>query len=426
MLFLYNLLFPVVFIFYLPFYLIHVFHRGGVTSEFWQRFGLFSYQCKKRLYALKDPVWVHAVSVGETIAAVSFVKTWLKRDPEQSIVFSCGTTTGFATAKKKMPSGVEIIYCPIDFIPSVCNVLRFIRPKMLVIFEVEIWPNLIMMMKKCGRKIVLVNGRMSDKSSRGYARFRWFFRPIFNAFSAICVQTEKDAERVRNVIGASDTIHVCNTMKFDQIPDSDSEDKNALLDHCFGRGGRIVFTVGSTHTGEEDLICGAFSRLHKEHPQLKMILVPRHQERTSEVEDVLRKHELTWVRLDPQSAKGSNVDVLLVNTTGELMNFYACADITYVGKSLAGQTGGHNIIEPAIFGKAILYGHHMENFKAVAALFEENNAAVKVDSDQELCPLLRRLLENPQEREMLGKRARQVVEKYRGAIDHTLAIITRV
>jgi len=423
MFFLYNLFFPILFLLYLPYYLVHICKRGGLSSDYWERFGFFSSAKKARLRKAEDAIWIHAVSVGETVAAVSFVKAWLQRHPGDNIVFSCGTATGFNTAAQKMPPQVIRIYCPIDFYCATRRALSLIKPKMLLIFEVEIWPNLLLQAAKRGVKVALVNGRMSDRSSRGYARWRYIFRPLLHAFNSICLQTAEDAERVRKIIGDDPRIEVCGTMKFDQIPDCDSADKEQELDACFGKGERLLFTAGSTHAGEEELICAAYRQLKTEFPSLKMVLVPRHQERAAAVENVLRQNQLSWKLLRPsdgQKQSAEPVDVLLVNTTGELMNFYAVSDVAFVGKSLAGQTGGHNIIEPAIFGKPIMHGSHMENFRAVAEIFQKHQAAIEISTDEMLLPALRELLAQPEKRRQLGHSARQVVDQYRGSIARTL------
>ncbi len=424
MLLIYNLIFPILFLLYLPYYLLHIYRRGGLTADYWQRFGFFGSPCKTRLRALRQPVWIHAVSVGETVAAITFIKAWLKRHPQEEMVFSCGTATGFATAAQKLPPQVVRIYCPIDLFWATRQALRLIRPRMLVIFEVEIWPNLVLQAARRGCRVVLVNGRMSDRSSHGYARWKFLFRPIFQAFSCLCVQTPEDASRLERVMGADERIKVCGTMKFDQVPDAPSSAKDSELERCFGPGPRVLLVAGSTHPGEEALICDCFQTLKKDLPELRLMLVPRHQERAAEVEELLRIRGLTWQLLRPisgqQATSPSPAEVLLVNTTGELMNFYAAGDIAYVGKSLAGQSGGHNMIEPAIFGKAIIYGPEVQNFRAVAALFREEQASIELADESEMLPQLRRLLAEPEARAKLGRRARELVDKYRGCIEQTL------
>ena len=419
----YNLLFPFLFLLYLPFYLVHLARRGGVTRAYAQRLGLFDRQTKRSLAALERPIWIHAVSVGETVAALSFIQKWRARRPDLRIVFSTTTTTGYALARKKMPEDIPLIYSPIDFWCVVRRTLRLVNPAMLVIFEVEIWPNLILETAKRGGRVALVNGRMSDKSSRSYARFGFFFRPLFQAFSAICVQTPEDEKRIRRIVGDTVPITVCNTMKFDQVPDTDNADLSGLLREIFGCDKPIVWTAGSTHAGEEELVLEAYRRLAPDFPDLRLVLVPRHHERSPDVERLLARHKLRYRLFEPREGREEPpppADVLLVNTTGELMNFYGASDIVFVGKSLAGNEGGHNIIEPAIFGKAILHGAAMQNFRAVAAIFRQKKAAVEIAADNELEPAVRRLLESADERNALGHRARAVVETSRGAIDCTL------
>ncbi|MBO7741530.1 MAG: hypothetical protein J6S21_03160 [Victivallales bacterium] len=381
---------------------------------------------KARLKALKSPVWIHAVSVGEAMEAISFIKEIRSRNPQEEIVFSCGTSTGFATAVKRLPSDVVSIYCPVDIWWMMWRTVRLIRPRLLLILEVEIWPNLIRRARRLGAKVILVNGRLSDNSSRGYARWKWVFKPIFADFSALCMQTAEDVERLERVIGKDERIHSVGTVKFDQVTDSEGQDMNAIMNDAFGTEPRCVFCVGSTHGGEEEVIAGAVAALRKKLPQLRMVLVPRHAERGAEVVKVLKEHGLTWRSVKPVEGctpdEGA-VDVLLVNTTGQLTNYYAASDICFVGKSLDGQFGGHNIIEPAIFGKALLYGPHMENFRQVDEIFREENSGIAMSGNGELLPALRRLVEDEAYRSTLGANARATVDRHRGSIARTLDII---
>lgn len=423
---LYNLVFPLGFLLYAPFYAVHLARRGGLGWDFLQRFGVFGRAARTQLRGLRGPVWVHAVSVGETVAALSFIRRLQERNPGRTVVLSSTTSTGHDLALRKVPAGVVCIYCPLDFWPCVRLALSLVRPAMLVVFEVEIWPNLILQAAARQVPVVLVNGRMSDRSARGYRRWHAFFGRIFRSFRAICVQTSDDADRIRPLAGDGITVAVCSTVKFDQVPDGTGADKSELLAAVFGPGGRVVFCAGSTHAGEEEMVCDAIVALKPQFPALKMVLVPRHHERTPEVEKVLRDRKLSYRLLLPAAGTpppAGPVDILVVNTTGELMNFYAACDIAYVGKSLAGNEGGHNIIEPAIFGKPILHGANMQNFRAVAAIFREAQAAVEVADRDGFTPALQHLLTSRQRREDLGAQARRVVEQNRGAIDRTLDLI---
>ena len=419
----YNIIFALAFILYLPVFIWKLVRRGGISGRFLERFGIYGAERKRLLRSLDRPIWVHAVSVGEVVAALTFIRRWQQEQPRLTFVLSTTTTTGQATAQKKLPEGVALIYCPLDFYLPVKRVLRLVQPAMLVIFEVEVWPNLISLATASGTPVVLTNGRMSDRSAAGYARHRWFFGPLFKKFEVICVQSKEDALRVQGVVDDSVPVHVCNTMKFDQVPDVSGADKTKLLDDVFGPEKRLVWTAASTHPGEESLAASTYLRLKARCPELKMILVPRHHERTSEAEKALTDQGLSYRLLCPaekSEPESGSVDVLLVNTTGELMNFYAVSDVVFVGKSLAGNEGGHNIIEPAIFGKAIVHGAAMQNFRAVAKVFRDENATIEVADDAGLFEVTCELLADTDQRHELGRRARIVVEEWRGAIDRTL------
>ncbi|MBT4819291.1 MAG: 3-deoxy-D-manno-octulosonic acid transferase [Lentisphaerae bacterium] len=421
----YNLIFIPAFILYLPFFIWKLTRRGGFSHDFWERFGCFSQQRRQALAALDRPVWIHAVSVGEMVAAVSFVRRWQERNPELTFVVSTTTTTGHAVATGKLPDSVVLIYSPLDWWLPVRRTLVLVRPRAVVIFEVEFWPNMILLARRRRIPVVMANGRLSDRSAEGYARHRWFFGDLFKAFTVMCMQTEEDVHRVQSVIGKDVPAYPCNTMKFDQVPDVSGNDKSEILDSVFGPGERVVWTAGSTHAGEEELVCDVFIELRRKHPAARLVLVPRHHERTADVESVLQEKGLSYRLLQPRDRPAADgvpepVDVLVVNTTGELMDFYGASDVVFVGKSLAGNEGGHNIIEPAIFGKPIIYGSNMQNFRAVAQIFRDGNGAVEVDDGQGLKEALDGLLTAPSERAALGKRARGVVDTWRGAIDRTL------
>ena len=427
-LFFYNLLFPVGFVLYLPEFIYKLVRRGGYSQRFMERFGWYKPDRQAQLGALDRPVWVHAVSVGEVMAAAAFIRRWRERRPGLDFVLSTTTTTGYRTAAKRLPDGVVLVYNPLDFAPFVRAAFTAIAPRLVVIFEVEFWPNMIVTAARRGIPLALANGRMSDHSARGYARFRWFFHDLFRRFSLMCVQTEVDADRVRRVVPAGVPIHVCNTMKFDLIPDAAAADLRPYLRESFGLDNPLVWVAGSTHGGEEAWVLATYGALRREFPGLRLVLVPRHQERTAEVVALLEKHGLRYRLRRPggeQPAAGNGgAEVLLVNTTGELMDFYAAADLVFVGKSLAGNHGGHNIIEPAIHGKAIVYGENMENFRAVAGIFRSERAAVEcADAPEAFRKTVAELLRSPERRKELARRARAVVEKHRGAIDRTIDLL---
>jgi len=435
----YNIFFPIFFISYFPVFIAKLVKRGDFKEDFWERFGFFSASKKKQLKSLQNPIWIHAVSVGETITALSFLREWSKREPDLKFVLSTTTSTGQKIARKQSPENVISIYCPIDFFICVWSTLNAIKPKMLIIFEVEIWPNLITLAAWREIKLALVNCRMSDKSAQGYAKHRWFFNYIFSRFSLICTQTEEDTCRIKSVIGDQPYIKACNTMKFDQVTDSQSDNIRAPLNTVFPDKNRLIFIAASTHPGEEVIMVKAFKSLIVDFPSLNFILAPRHAERTYEVEKILKKEDMDYILLTElkESLKNGNSavsretinkgrtkeKVLLVNTTGDLMGLFAASDIVFIGKSLCGIKGGHNIIEPAIFGKPVIFGSNMDNFRQVVKIFKDNKAAVEVKNEQDFCRTLRRLLSDPAERKNLSRISRDVVEKNRGAINKTIELL---
>ncbi|MFO7821274.1 MAG: 3-deoxy-D-manno-octulosonic acid transferase [Lentisphaeria bacterium] len=429
MLFFYNLLFPFLFVLYLPMFVSKLIRRGGSRRHFAERFGLFSADRKSELAALQKPIWIHAVSVGEAVAACTFIRKWHERDPHLQFVLSTTTTTGHAIAEKKLPSSACLIYCPLDFYPFVRRTLKLLQPAMLVIFEVEIWPNLVSLTANRGIPVALVNARMSDKSARGYAKHKWLFGKLFRRFSIFCTQSREDAERIRRVVGDDVPVYECNTMKFDQVVSPDETPDPTILDKVFGAVPRTTWVAASTHAGEEAMVVRIFKKLAPDLSGLKMVLVPRHHERTAEVERIMKENGLSYARftdLKSGDGKGEPVECLLVNTTGELMQFMAMADIIYMGKTMAGNSGGHNIIEPAILGKPVVHGPHMENFRLVIEAFRKASATLEVNDPGELEAAIRELYADEEKRLQLGRTAQKVVEQSRGTISRTLDLLDQL
>jgi len=423
---LYNLLFIPAFILYLPFFIKRLIQRGVGADGFGERFGFFSQKKKKLLAELYKPVMVHAVSVGEVIAAINFMKRWQERDKDIQFVLSVTTTTGHAMASKKLPSATVLIYSPLDFLWSVRSTLRYVNPAMLVIFEVEIWPNLIRQVKKRAVLLALVNCRMSDNSSKGYARFKWFFKPLFDAFDLICAQSSTDIQRLAAITGTRQRTVLCNTMKFDQQAPVLSEGcgREEFVKNIFGEYS-LILSAASTHAGEEEMILSVFKELQANYPGLKLILTPRHSERSPEVERLIQDKAFSYTKLAgglPQS----EVDILLINTTGELLPFLAVSDIVFVGKSMCGNHGGHNIIEPALLGKVVIHGPNMENFQYIVDTFLGEGASLVATDKVEMIQLISKLLADDQYRAELAGRAIMVVEKYRGAIDKTIDSLQQI
>lgn len=421
--FFYNLFFPLVFLFFLPGLVVKLIRRPGRKKNYPERFAIFSREKKERLKALDHPVWMHAVSVGETNLALTALQAWKKIDPERKFVLSTTTTTAQEIARQKVPDGVEVIFCPIDFLPFVRKTFRLIRPSGLVVFETEIWPNLVRTAKKLGLPTALVNARMSDHSLKGYRRFRMFFAPVLRCFDAICVQTEADRDRYRMIApDLEDRIVVGGNIKFDQrvpenfrIPD---------LTKIFPSGGSPVIIGASTHSGEEKMIVGAFRKLREQYKGALLILVPRHAERGAEIAELLKSAGMSFLRRSTGERFGEGpVDCLLADTTGELMGFLAASDIVIMGKTLAGNHDGQNIIEPAVLGKAIVCGRELRNFREAMEILQKADAVLTVETEEELRRALYMLSSDPELRVKLGRRAYEAITAHSGAIAKNIELL---
>ena len=421
--FFYNLLMPTVFLFFLPGLLIKYRNRGGWKSTYGERFGRFSPQRRKELEAFRGAVWIHAVSVGETVVALNLVRTLLKQRPETRVVISTTTTTGQELARRDCPENTAVIFCPIDFWWMVKRTFKIIRPSMLVIFETEIWPNLICEAKRRDIPLVLANGRMSDHSVKGYRKVKFFIGGLLAKFDRMLVQSDADAKRYLEISPRA-KIAVCGNMKFDQEVPADPGD--AGLDAYFGTSPRLVLLGASTHAGEEELIARCFTDLKAEFPDLKLVLVPRHAERGADIAAMLKERNLAFARRSQEKSASSPVDVLLADTTGEMLKFIKAADVVVMGKSLAGHDEGHNLIEPALLGKAIVTGAVLRNFRFLLRVLKEADAVEAVKSDAELEPALRRLFADPEARAALGGRAKAAIGQHRGATERTVAEIEKL
>jgi len=416
MMFIYNLLFPLAFLFFIPGLVIKLIRRPGQKKTFLERFAIFSPEKKQQLQAMQGAIWIHSVSVGETMIALSLLKQWQTQHPNRKFVLSTTTTTGQALAMEKATAGVVVFFCPIDFIFFVRRVFTLIKPCMMIILETEIWPNMIHEAHRRNVKTVLVNARMSDKSARGYYRFRMFFRPLLENFDSICVQTETDLKRFCSVAPAA-PVQVCGNMKFDQsVPDNLPE---IDLHKYFGTETSMILLAASTHPGEEELIAATFKRIIPEFHGLKLVIVPRHAERGGEIASILKKLGIKFAQRTAVD-NPPDVDCLLADTTGEMLSFMKQADVVIMGKSLAGQNEGHNLIEPALLARPIITGSILKNFRFVLNALKENNALLTIDSDEQLEGALCRLFNEPELRKTIGENAKAALIKHKGATERTI------
>lgn len=424
MLFLYNILFPFAFIFYVPGMIIKLIKRGGDKRGFGERFAIFAKEKLNSLKEFQSAIWIHAVSVGETTIALAMIEKWTQQDPEAKFVLSTTTTTGQALASGRSTDNTIVIFCPIDFIFFVRKTLRILKPKLLVLFETEIWPNLIRETRAFGTPVALVNGRISDKSANGYRRFSFFFAPILKHLSLLCVQTDLDSERFK-AVDATLKPNVCGNMKFDQKPPAKIAEID--LSPFFGSQQKKIILAASTHPNEESFVARVFKELKKSRPELRLVIVPRHAERGAEISSELRALGLSHARRSTGESfdserKNDEVDVLLADTTGEMLSFISSADVVIMGKSLAGHNEGHNILEPAILAKPVVTGNELRNFRFVLKTMLDADAVKTVSNETELLDALAHLLDDPKSAAELGKRAKSAVEKQKGATQRTIEL----
>jgi 3-deoxy-D-manno-octulosonic-acid transferase len=424
---LYNLLFPVVFLFMLPKFLSRMIRRGGYWQHFEQRIGHFGHGTKARIREHRR-IWVHAVSVGEIYVALRFIKAWRSVHPDSHFVLSTNTSTAHAIGRKELDERDVLVYFPVDLPIIVNKVLRIIDPLRIVLMEGEFWPNLIRLADKRGVPVSLVNGRMSERSCKGYRLLKSLTADVLRRIDPICVQGEVDSRRMVGIGAPERNVHVMGTVKFD-VAESDPAGERISRGVMESIGISPTATIllgGSTWPGEEAVLCELYKRLRSRHPGLFLVLVPRHVERADEVVECLEKQGLSYVRRSQVDALEGmrQPDVLFVDTTGELRNFYSVADIIFVGKSLL-EHGGQNPIEPAMFGKAVVVGPNMENFPAVMPVFLAANAILQVADASALETDIERLLADAAARQSLGDRAARVVAENRGAIERTVALLDR-
>ncbi len=373
---------------------------------------------------VRRPVWFHAVSVGEVNAVAPLIEEMRRRHPSQDLLLSTVTPTGRKVAEGLLAPG-QVFYLPFDLPWIVRRVVRSLRPRVVCLVETELWPNLIRTLEEEGIPVVLVNGRLSQRSFKRYMRLRPFFKAVLKGVTLLSVQTERDARRFISLGVEKEKVFVSGNLKYHQdIHRFREEEIGDLLSELGLKGTEKVIVAGSTHRGEESIIVEAFKRLKSRHPSARLILVPRHPDRAGEVEGLLEDTGLTSSRRGRDRGFCGR-DVLIVDTIGELKIFYALSHIAFVGGSLI-RHGGQNLIEPAYFRKPVLFGPHVENFYAIASELLEAGGGVMVKDGEELYTKMDELLSNPSLCKRIGESAYRVVERGKGALERNLHLLEGV
>ena len=427
----YDFLFLILAIGFLPYLVLRKkFHRG-----FGMRLGFFPAAIENLLRekAQQPSIWIHAVSVGEVAAIAGLLGRIKKKFPDYRIVLTTVTTTGYSLAVSQLKEVDTVVFAPVDFSFVVQKYIRLIRPRIYIAAETEIWPNLFRALSKNAVPIVLVNGRISDQAFPWYFRGRFLFKKILEGVSIFCMQSQVDAKRIVKLGIPAQKVMVVGNLKFDDLPSvQEFQLKDfGFIDLCTtnDKKNETIWIAGSTHPGEEEIVLKIFKSLTAQFGDLRLIIAPRHIERTNEVANLIVKFGFQPMKLSELSSKGStemdNQKVILVDTIGQLKSLYSLSRIVFVGKSLA-VGGGQNIIEPAFFGNAVVVGPLMQNFREIVEVFLKDQAVLQVKDAKELEERMKFLLDHPAQRDLLGQAAQKVIEKYRGATDQSLTVIVQV
>ena len=368
----------------------------------------------------KTSIWFHAVSVGEVLSLRRLVSEIKARHPSWRVYFSTLTDTGYRIARQKVPEADAIFLVPLDFGCVVRRFFKALGPRLFLLAESEFWPHLVREAGKTCRAVLLINGRISQRSFHKYHRLRFFSRRLLSPLDRFLVQTETDRKRLELIGIAAEKVEVAGNLKADfRLPEVSPAEIGELKGKIALLPAKKLIVAGSTHKGEEEMILRAFSSAAKSHQGLAMVIAPRHPERASEVERLGRLLSLRTLRRT-RAEPGQDWDVLILDTIGELARFYALADLAFIGGSLVPH-GGQNLLEPAYYGKPLVFGPHMDNFAVLAEEFSRADAARVVHSQVELEKVF--LMEDQDALHKMGENARAVLASLQGATARTVQAI---
>jgi 3-deoxy-D-manno-octulosonic-acid transferase len=387
-------------------------YRGGITQKLGRvRKGML------RLLGGTRPIWVHAVSVGEVMAAHPLIRELKKKYPDRKLLLSTVTVTGNFTAKQRVPEADAVFYFPFDYPWTVRRVIANIDPAIVLIAETELWPNFFRELGRRGIPSAVINGRISPRSYGNYRKFKAFFSQVFRHVSLFCMQSGEDAARIKEVGAPADRVLITGNLKFDQKITAVKYPPVAI------DKGRPVITAGSTHRGEEAILLEVFTRLRRKYANLVLIIAPRHPERFDEVCGLITNAGYECQRRTRLAGKIK--DVLLLDTIGELRAFYGLCDIAFVGGSLV-KVGGHNLLEPASMQKPVVFSRYMFNFKEISEAIMRAGGGAMVKDKEELYQQLDTLLSDRQRAVDMGQKAYRVIAANSGATMHTIEAISRL
>ena len=428
MFWLYNVLWLLAF----PGVILYLALRRSLTGKYRQNLGP---RLGVGLKALTRPIrgeviWVHALSVGEVLSVVSLVHTLRKEFPNYKILISTTTESGQHVARQKLTSlDCHFLYMPLDFWWLMQRTVKSIGASLFVLVETDLWPNLFWCLARAATPIILVNGRLSNRSFPRYRLWRSFFSQAFNTIDVFSMQSQEDARRVEMLGVEVAKIRVTGNLKFDQpMVKNAAQEREELIRELEWIQPSLTWVAGSTHPGEEDIILRVYSRLRREVADLCLILAPRNQQRFEEVFKLaLQSGWQTLLRsqLDAGKGRGAQMDVLILDTIGELAHFYSLGDFAFVGGSLV-PLGGHNPLEAAQRGLPVVFGPHMENFRDIASILTESGGGFQIADENKLFAQLRAWLTEPAVAKEQGQKAQQALQLHQGAVGRNLEVIRSI
>jgi 3-deoxy-D-manno-octulosonic-acid transferase len=443
--FIYSFLLAIAALALTPYWLVQGLRHGKYLSNLGERLGL-SYRGLQKVATSKDAILLHAVSVGEVLSGVTLARKLKEAYPGRPLIISTTTISGQTLARERMPFADGIIYFPLDWAFAVNRMLSAVKPALVIILETEIWPNFLRHAKRRDISVIFVSGRISDRSFARYQKyfntFGFFLRPFLKSAlstpSVFLMQSEKDAERIRFLGAPPERVRASGNLKYDLELPAPTPIANWLAAEAARAGRSPIIVAGSVVATEEPLALIAFGTLQGEHPNALLVLAPRKPERFEPAADFIHESRRKFLRrsqlaiptsvngVGPQSAAADipkDVTVLLLDSIGELASLYRCADGVFVGGSLV-PSGGHNILEPAAFGKIPVFGPSMENFSEMAGRFVSAGAAVQVESPEDAGVAWIEHFREPERMRAMGEKARALVEDSRGATDRAMAAIS--
>ena len=412
---LYNIAAIIIVILIIPMFMVRSVREKGFVERIRQSLGFFPEHALDKVEK-KDCIWVHAASVGEIVATSPLIKEFRKEFPKSPILVSVVTTSGYEMANRIIKDADAIIYFPLDLPWLAGHVLRRIRPRVFLPVETELWPNFLRTARKIHVPVMMVNGRISDKSVKQYKHLHSLLRNMIGTVKLFAMQSPIDAEYIMRLGAPQELVTVTGNTKFDQTyTDVSPEEKQKIIEEMGLSKNDGIFLAGSTHRGEEEAVLQAFKAVRETHPHARLVIAPRELLRTMEVVHLCRKAGFSvTTRTKLQNEAPQDEDIVILDTIGELGKVYSIGDVVFVGGSLVPH-GGHNILEPAAHGKAIIVGSHMFNFKDTYALFKNRDACLTVKNGEELAKQVTRLFDEPEHRHRIEEETRAIVRENKGA-----------